>query len=84
MGAISVRLDDDTLERLDRLRKELARPRSWLIAEAVQRYLDAEEWFFDAVRQGIESADAGRTVGHGDVARWVEGWDKGEKTKRPG
>ncbi len=83
MGAISVRLDDETLERLDRLGGRLARARSWLIAQAVQRYLDDEEWFVDAVRQGMESADAGRTVGHGDVARWVERWDTGEKTMRP-
>jgi len=83
VGAISVRLDDDTLERLDRLGGELARPRSWLIDQAIQRYLDDEERVVGDVRQGIESAAAGRTIDHGDVARWVDSRDTGKELKRP-
>ncbi len=83
MGAISVRLDDDVLERLDRLGGELARPRSWLIAQAIQRYLDYEEWFVDADREGIESAEAGRTVERGEVVRWIDSWRSEAELDRP-
>ena len=83
MRVTSVRIEDNVLERLDRLAGVLSRPRSWMISQAIQRYLDYEEWFVEAVQEGSQSVDAGRTADHADVRRWVESWGTGEELEPP-
>ncbi|GAB4278119.1 MAG: hypothetical protein Kow0092_33910 [Deferrisomatales bacterium] len=83
MKATSVRLDDAVLERLDRLAREMSRPRSWVISQAIERYLDYEEWFLEAVQEGVRAADAGRRIPHAAVRRWVEGWGTEEESEPP-
>jgi predicted transcriptional regulator len=63
----SITLDQQTRERLDRVAKAYERNRSWIIARAIQEYLDREEAFARAVEAGIESADRGELVAHTDV-----------------
>ena len=83
MRTTSIRLEDDVLERLDRLAGSLSRPRSWMISQAIQRYLDYEEWFAESVQEGIQAADEGRTAEHTDVRRWVESWGTKEELEPP-
>ncbi|NOY44099.1 MAG: ribbon-helix-helix protein, CopG family [Deltaproteobacteria bacterium] len=83
MRTTSVRLADDVVARLDRLGEKLSRPRSWLIARAVERYLEYEEWFVEAVNEGVRSADAGRVAEHEKVKDWVESWGTDEEGERP-
>jgi RHH-type rel operon transcriptional repressor/antitoxin RelB len=45
--------------RPERLAKATRRSKSYLSNEALERYLETEEGFVDAVLQGIEQADAG-------------------------
>ncbi len=63
----SITLDEQTRERLDRVAKAYERKRSWIIARAIQEYLDREEAFARAVETGIESAGRGELVAHEDV-----------------
>jgi predicted transcriptional regulator len=37
---VSVRLDSETLERLGGIAKAMDRPRAWLMAHAIQRYVE--------------------------------------------
>jgi len=37
-------------------RRAMSRSRAWVINHAVERYLDYEEWFIDAVKQGLKEA----------------------------
>lgn len=60
----SVRLDDEKLARLDRLAVAIDRSRSWVVNQAIDHYLDHEEWFTRAVEQGIAAADRGEVVAH--------------------
>ena len=60
----SIRLDDDKLSRLDRLAAAIDRSRSWAINQAIEQYLDHEEWFTEAVREGVAAADRGELVPH--------------------
>ena len=63
-------------EELDRDLRTLAgatgRSRSWLIAEALKSYVEAERQFIEAVEQGIQAADEGRMVDHDVVVAEVE------------
>ena len=63
----SISLDEQTRDRLDRVAKAYERNRSWIIARAIQEYLDREEAFARAVEAGIESASRGELVAHTDV-----------------
>lgn len=60
----SIRLDDETALRLDTLAASLDRPRTWVIEQAIVRYLDAEAQFLEAVEEGIRAAEAGDVVDH--------------------
>ena len=63
----SFRTDSDKLARVDRLAEAMDRSRSWLINDALERYLDYEEWFRNAVAEGIADLDKGQAVAHEDV-----------------
>lgn len=63
----SITLDERTRERLNRVAKAYERKRTWIIARAIQEYLDREEAFARAVERGIESADRGELIAHEDV-----------------
>jgi predicted transcriptional regulator len=71
MKATSVRLDDETLERVGRMAEAMDRPRAWLMAHAIKKFIEQEEWFIREVEQGIEAADEGRLIEHADLkAKW--------------
>lgn len=59
MKATTVRMDEDILGRIDGLATELKRSRSWVIKEAIERFLDYEEWYVQEVRKGIDEVSRG-------------------------
>jgi len=62
MQATSIRLDDDTLLRLDALAEYRNCSRAALIKEAVDKYLEYDAWFRAEVQKGIDAADRGEVV----------------------
>jgi predicted transcriptional regulator len=64
---ISLRMDDEKIDRIDRLASELGRSRAWVLNQATDRFLEYEEWFVQQVRDGIADADAGNTIPHDQV-----------------
>ncbi len=60
----SIRLDDEKLARIDRLAAAIDRSRSWVMNQAIEQYLDHEEWFAEAVAEGAEAANHGDLVSH--------------------
>jgi len=68
---ISVRLDEDTLERVGQIAEAMDRPRAWLMAHAIKQFVDREEWFIREVEKGIQAADQGHLIDHAQVkAKW--------------
>lgn len=51
---ISVRLSDELASRLDQLADALDRPRSWLIEQAIARYIDEEAWQAAAIAEALD------------------------------
>ena len=66
---ITVRVEHEVKERLERLAKATARSRSFLVAEAIRCYLDAEAWQVEQIMEGIEEADTEKLVDHEHVVR---------------
>lgn len=52
----SIRMDDSKLKRLDAMAKVMNRSRTWLINQAVDKYLNYEEWFIKEVQDGLKEA----------------------------
>jgi predicted transcriptional regulator len=77
----TVRLDADAKERLDRLAKSTGRIRSFLAAEAINQYLDVNEWQVAGIKQTIASLDRGEGVAHEQDKDWVTSW--GSRRERP-
>jgi predicted transcriptional regulator len=70
-------------EALDRLAKAKDRPRSYLLNEAVERYLAEEQAFAESVMAGMRQAEAGQIVESGKVEAWVRSWGQDDELPRP-
>jgi len=74
----TVRMEGRTLKRVDGLANAMSRSRAWVINQAVERFLDYEEWFVGEVRQALKEAEAGQFVGHEAV---VKRWERKRAAK---
>ena len=80
---LSIRIDAGTKQRLDALARQSKRSKSFLAGEAIAAYVEAEEWQLGEIRSAIAELDAGQTVGHEKVAKWLKSWGKPGETKAP-
>ncbi|MDH3473763.1 MAG: CopG family ribbon-helix-helix protein [Rhodospirillales bacterium] len=70
---ISVRLSKATKDRLARLAESTKRSQAFLAAEAIEEFVEINEWQVAHIEQAIAEADAGGPfVAHEDVTAWVE------------
>lgn len=56
---ISFRTDETRKEALDTLAKSQQRDRSFLINEALDNYLDVQNWQIEHIRKGLAEAENG-------------------------
>lgn len=71
-AAITARVDEATADKLDQLASELDRSRSWLIAKAVQEYVERETEFREMIRVAEEDFAAGRVHTQEEMEAWLE------------
>ena len=71
-AAITARVDEATADKLDQLAEELDRSRSWLIAKAVQEYVERETEFREMIRVAEEDFAAGRVHTQEEMEAWLE------------
>ena len=71
---VSFRLASDKVSALDELANSLDRDRTYLLAEAVQAYLDTQQWQLEQIRAGITEADAGKVIDHRRVKSIASRW----------
>ena len=70
-AAFTLRLDDATLDALDRLAEKTERSRSWLATKAIEDYVALNAWQIGKIEAGIAAADRADFAGEDDVARVV-------------
>lgn len=58
-AAFTIRLDDETLAKLDALAADTERSRNWLAAKAIENYIELNSWQIARIREGIAQADRG-------------------------
>ncbi len=66
---MTVSLDHDMTQRLERLAKAVSKTKNNLIIEALRQYLAVNEWHIEAIREGIKQADAGELIPHEEIRR---------------
>ena len=62
----SVRIPPELRQELDQLATLIERSRNWLIAEAIEQYLEVQRWQLDVIRKRLAEAEAGEgtTIPH--------------------
>jgi RHH-type transcriptional regulator, rel operon repressor / antitoxin RelB len=82
-ATFTVRVDAAAKKRLERLAKNKGRSRSFLAAEAINEYLDVNEWQVAGIKQAIASLDRGEGVPHAQVKDWITSWGSGSEQPIP-
>ncbi len=66
-STFTVRIDATIKKRLEKLAKSTGRSRSFLTAEAISEFVDANEWQVAGIKRAMASLDRGESVGHDQV-----------------
>ena len=71
---MTIRLEDEVKERLDRLAESTQRSKSFLAAEAIREFVETNEWQISEVRSALKEANAGDFASDKDVAELAKKW----------
>jgi predicted transcriptional regulator len=74
MKTTTIRIEDDMLGRIDCLADALSRSRSWVIKEAIEKFLHYEEWFVQEVKDGLKEIERGEIATEDDVSAGFRKW----------
>lgn len=74
---MTVRLEPELKNRLDRLAQATQRSKSFLAAQALQEFVDLNEWQVAEVESAIREADNGDFASPQAVASTLEKWGVG-------
>ena len=71
---ISFRADAEKIEVLDGLAALQDRDRTYLLNEALDHYLELNQYHRDQIRLGLKEAEAGKLVGHAELKKKIAKW----------
>lgn len=80
---LSIRIDTETKKQLDALARRSKRSKSFLAAEAIAAYVEAESWQLGEIEAGRKDLDDGRVVSHEKVSKWLRSWGSAPEGKSP-
>jgi len=66
---ITARIPASLAKRLEAYAKAAKRTRSWVVQDILDRYVDGEIAFVEAVKVGLDELDAGLGIPHEEVFR---------------
>lgn len=68
-STFSVRLDPEKRRVLDSLAESMDRPRSYLVEQAIDQYLEHHVWMLERIEEARAEADRGELIEHDDLFR---------------
>jgi len=71
LKTISFRMPADAVDTLDALAESMDRDRTYLLNEAVERYLQLNEYHIKLVKKGLRAAEAGDFVPQAEMKKLV-------------
>jgi predicted transcriptional regulator len=78
---VTAHLPTDLAEKLDGLAERLDRPKGWIVKEAIASYVALEEKRHRLTLEALADVDAGRTLEHVEVERWVESLEQSKRRR---
>ena len=80
---VTIRVDSALKKRLAKLAKSTERSSSFLAAQAIEEYLDVNEWQVAGIKKALAAVERGDVVPHEEVKRWVASWGTDRELPRP-
>ena len=80
---LSFRVPPEAAARLDALAEATDRPRSWLLEQALDQYLDVQAWQVEHIAKGLADLEAGRVIDHDEVVATLESWGTDSEADPP-
>ncbi|MFC1578991.1 CopG family ribbon-helix-helix protein [Pseudomonadota bacterium] len=71
---MTIRLDDDLKEQLDRLAAATQRSKSFLAAESIRELIEMNEWQVREIQQALKEADAGEFASDSEIKHTFTKW----------
>ena len=82
--SLAFRVSPEKAKRLEELAAATDRPRSWLLEQALDQYLELQAWQVAQTEQAIAEMDAGWGIPHEEIKEWLLTWGKDSETTRSG
>ena len=73
-NTVTIRLEETTKNKLEKLADATHRSRSFLAAEAIKAYVDSNEWQINEIHAAIAEADTGDFASDGEVQAVIDKW----------
>lgn len=83
---MTLRLDDDTHDRLSKLAGATDRSKAYLAMQALQLFLENNEWQVAEIKTTVAEADAAspdQFIDNDRVSDWMNRWGTGQETPPP-
>ncbi len=74
MKTTTIRMEDSKFDRIDSMAKSLNRSRTWVINQAIERFLTYEEWFVHEVETGLDEMRTGKLATQEEVKAGFKKW----------
>lgn len=71
---MTIRLEDEVRDRLDRLAESTQRSKSFLAAEAIREFVENNEWQIAEIRAALKESNAGDFASDKDLAAVARKW----------
>jgi predicted transcriptional regulator len=72
LGFMEVNIGPDLQAKLARLASERGRDTQALVQEAIERFVDYDDWFLREVELGLAAADRGEFIDHEDIGKLID------------
>ena len=71
---ISLRIDDEKIEEIDKLAKSSRRDRTFIINEAIESYLETNRWQIEHIKESLAQAERGEFVSTAEADKALKKW----------
>jgi predicted transcriptional regulator len=68
-GTLTIRIEPETKNELDRIAAAMDRDRSYVVNEALAAYVDTHRWQIEHIEKGLREAEAGKFAPDAEVKR---------------
>ena len=69
---MQVRISPELEQKINRLAEQQGRDSDSLVQEALERFVDYDQWFLHEVEKGLAEAERGEFIDHEEIRRTID------------